>query len=184
MGKANKKLAKSYITLFLVLLLSLTFSFAWFTKLNVAETSSELLQFQSASSLRINKDKSIANKITIPAFTLDEASSLDGRNIYFPLGESFNTNTAEMFFREGNKGDENVHYVYKNFELKGTSGNTPVYIKSYKIQVGEDVYEDELKVVDSKGDPISEGKVPNHQVLPPDHPQEHQDLPVLPQVRQ
>lgn len=149
--------------LFLVLLLSLTFSFAWFAKLNVAETSSELLQFQSASSLRINKDKSSANKITIPAFTLDEASSLDGRNIYFPVGASFKTNTAEMFFREGNKGDENVHYVYKDFDLKGTSGNTPVYIKSYKIQVGNDVYEDELKVEDD-----SSGK-PKNQVKPPDH---------------
>jgi len=147
----------------LVLLLGLTFCFAWFTKLNVAETGSSLLEFQSASSLRINKDKSSANRITIPDFTLDEASSLDGRNIYFPLGESFTGNTAEMFFREGNAGDRNVHYVYKDFELKGTSGNTPVYIKSYKIQVGDDVYEDELKVEDD-----SNGK-PNKQVLPQDH---------------
>lgn len=146
-----------------MLLLGLTFCFAWFTKLNVAETGSNLLEFQSASSLRINKDKYSANKITIPAFTLDEASSLDGRNIYFPLGESFTGNTAEMFFREGNAGDRNVHYVYKDFELKGTSGNTPVYIKSYKIQVGDDVYEDELKVEDD-----SNGK-PNKQVLPQDH---------------
>lgn len=165
----NKKVVKSYVSLFLVFLLGITVTFGWFTVKKTAEINSGDLEFQSASSLRINKDKSIANKITIPAFTLDEASSLDGRNIYFPLGESFNTNTAEMFFREGNKGDENVHYVYKNFELKGTSGNTPVYIKSYKIQVGDDVYEDELKVVDSNGDPISEDKVPDHQVLPPDH---------------
>lgn len=162
LGKANKKLTKSYVTLFLVLLLGLTFCFAWFTKLNVAETGSNLLEFQSASSLRINKDKFSANKITIPAFTLDEASSLDGRNIYFPLDKSFTGNTAEMFFREGNAGDRNVHYVYKDFELKGTSGNTPVYIKSYKIQVGDDVYQDELKVVDVNGKP-------NNQVLPQDH---------------
>lgn len=146
-----------------MLLLGLTFCFAWFTKLNVAETGSNLLEFQSASSLRINKDKSSANRITIPDFTLDEASSLDGRNIYFPLGESFTGNTAEMFFREGNAGDRNVHYVYKDFELKGTSGNTPVYIKSYKIQVGDDVYEDELKVKDD-----SSGK-PEKQVKPSDH---------------
>ena len=120
-----------------MLLLGLTFCFAWFTKLNVAETGADFLEFQSTSSLRINKDKSSANRITIPAFTLDEASSLDGRNIYFPLGESFTGNTAEMFFREGNAGDRNIHYVYKDFELKGTSGNTPVYIKSYKKKAKE-----------------------------------------------
>ena len=165
----GKGLIKSYVSLLLVLILGVTSTMAWFTEREAAHLESENLEFQSASSLRINKDKFSANKITIPAFTLDEASSLDGRNIYFPVGESFTSNTAEMFFREGNKGDENVHYVYKDFELKGTSGNTPVYIKSYKIQVGDDVYEDELKVVDSNGDPISEGKVPDHQVLPPDH---------------
>lgn len=169
--------------LFLVLLLSLTFSFAWFAKLNVAETGSDLLEFQSASSLRINKDKSSANKITIPAFTLDEASSLDGRNIYFPLGESFNTNTAEMFFREANSGDritgketgsdytnnpeKKGHYIYKDFELKGTSGNTPVYIKSYEIKIEEAdnahnpevnaVYHDQLKIgYDTQGRPNSQ----------------------------
>lgn len=165
----RKRLTKSYVSLFLVLMLGLTSTMAWFTERESAHLIANNLEFQSASSLRINKDKYSANKITIPAFTLDEASSLDGRNIYFPVGASFNTNTAEMFFREGNKGDENVHYVYKDFELKGTSGNTPVYIKSYKIQVGDDVYQDELKVVDASGNAVSEGKVPDHQVLPPDH---------------
>ena len=159
----RKKLIKSYVSLFLVLMLGLTSTMAWFTERESAHLIANNLEFQSASSLRINKDKYSANKITIPAFTLDEASSLDGRNIYFPVGASFNTNTAEMFFREGNKGDENVHYVYKDFELKGTSGNTPVYIKSYKIQVGNDVYQDELKVKDD-----SNGK-PNQQIKPPDH---------------
>lgn len=159
----GKGLIKSYVSLLLVLILGVTSTLAWFTERKAAHLNSENLEFQSASSLRINKDKYSANKITIPAFTLDEASSLDGRNIYFPVGESFTSNTSEMFFREGNKGDENVHYVYKDFELKGTSGNTPVYIKSYKIQVGNDVYQDELTVEDD-----DDGK-PNKQVKPPDH---------------
>lgn len=159
----NRKTAKSYFLLFIVVLLALTSVFAWFTKVNSARFGGNLFEFESASSLRINKDQYSANRITIPAFTLDEASSVDGRNIYFPVGESFNTTTSEMFFREGNMGDENVHYVYKNFELRGTSGNTPVYIKSYKIQVGDDVYQDELKVEDDDS-----GK-PNRQLLPPDH---------------
>lgn len=159
----GRRFARSYVSLFLVLVLGVTSTLAWFSEREVAHLNSGNLEFQSASSLRINKDKYSANKIEIPAFTLDEASSLDGRNIYFPVGESFTTNTAEMFFREGNRGDENVHYVYKDFELKGTSGNTPVYIKSYKIQVGSDIYEDQLKIEDD-----ANGK-PYHQVLPTDH---------------
>lgn len=175
MHKPDKKLAKSYVSLFLVMVLILTFSFAWFTKRNTARMGTNLLEFQSASSLRINKDKYSANKISIPAFTLDETSSVDGRNIYFPLGASFTTNTAEMFFREGNTGDENEHYVYEDFQLKGTSGNTAVYIKSYKITVADPagatgtdtsvngIYQDELKVEnDSNGKPLK-------QDLPPDH---------------
>lgn len=172
--RPDRRLAKSYASLFMVLILVLTFSFAWFTKRNTARMGTNLLEFQSASSLRINKDKSIANKITIPAFTLDETSSVDGRNIYFPLGASFTTTTADMFFREGNMGDENVHYVYKDFPLKGTSGNTPVYIKSYKITVADPagatgtdtsvngIYQDELKVEnDSNGKPLRQLRPPN-----------------------
>lgn len=151
----------------------MTSCLAWFTQRNTAKMGTNLLEFQSASSLRINKDKFSANKIEIPAFTLDEASSLDGRNIYFPVGKSFTTNTADMFFREGNKGDENVHYVYKNFELKGTSGNTPVYIKSYEIKIEEAdsphdsevnaIYHDQLTVgYDSQGRPNSQ-TIPHHQ---------------------
>ena len=152
------KFVKSYVSLFFVLLLGVTSTFAWFSAYEVAEISSGDLEFQSASSLRINKDQYSANKITIPAFTLDEASSLDGRNIYFPVGESFSDRTADMFFREGNTGDENVHYVYKNFELKGTSGNTRVFIKSYKIQVGDDIYQDELKINYTNGVPTSQSR--------------------------
>ena len=168
----GKGLIKSYVSLLLVLILGVTSTMAWFSEREAAHLESENLEFQSASSLRINKDKSSTNKITIPAFTLDEASSLDGRNIYFPVDRSFTSNTAEMFFREGNKGDENVHYVYKDFELKGTSGSTPVYIKSYKIVVStngtvmndgiDGIYEDQLEInYNSNG-------VPQSQKLPPD----------------
>lgn len=174
-GRAlGKKFAKSYVSLFLVLLLGVTSTLAWFTQRQDAEVKSNNLEFQSSSSLRINKDKSLSNKITIEDVVLDEASSVDGRNIYFPLGESFTGDTENMFFREGNMGDENNRYVYKDFELKGTSGNTPVYIKGYQIKITDGdsvhdtevngVYEDELIInYDSSGKPKS-------QTLPPDCP--------------
>ena len=169
----TKKAAKSYVSLFLVLLLSVVSTLAWFTVREDAEINAKNLEFQSASSLRINKDKSVSNRIKIDDFVLDEASSVDGRNIYFPLGASFTEDTANMFFREGNRGDENKRYVYKDFELKGTSGNTPVYIKAYKITIKDGstvhdtevngVYEDELVINYQNGVPIS-------QTIPPDCP--------------
>lgn len=172
--KKHKKVAKSYIAVFLILMLGITSTFAWFTNLNSARVDSNVFEFQSSSSLRINKDKTSSNKITIPAFTLDEASSLDGRNIYFPVGATFNhQKTSEMFFREGNTGDRNVHYVYKDFELKGTSGNTPIYIKSYEIKVQaatptdhnpevNATYHDQLSInYDDEGKPLSQDFTPN-----------------------
>lgn len=169
----GKKFAKSYVSLFLVLILGVTSSFAWFAQRKAASIRSNNMEFQSASSLRINKDKSASNIIRIDKAVLDEASSIDGRNIYFPLDKSFTTNTDDMRFREGTKGDENVRYVYKDFELKGTSGNTPVYIKSYEIKVEEAddphdsevnaTYHDQLKIgYDSQGRPNSQTLTPDH----------------------
>ncbi len=176
----GKKFAKSYVSLFLVFMLAATSAVAWFTQKQTASISANNLEFQSASSLRINKEQNASNIITIDQCVLDEASSTDGRNIYFPLGESFTANADNMQFREGNTGDENIRYVYKDFKLNGSSGNTPVYIKSYEVKVEEaDVphdtevnatYHDHLEIeyesYDSEGNPT--GK-PLSQSLPPDH---------------
>ncbi len=176
-AKQNKrfgqKLAKTYVSLFLVMILGVSSTFAWFAQRKAASIQANNLEFQSASSLRINKDKSASNIIRIDKAVLDEASSMDGRNIYFPLDKSFTANTDDMRFREGNKGDENVRYVYKDFDLKGTSGNTPVYIKSYEIKVEEAddphdsevnaTYHDQLKIgYDSQGRPNSQTLTPDH----------------------
>lgn len=152
----GKKMTKSYVSLFLVMLLGATTSLAWFAEHQAASINSSNLKFQSSSSLRVNNEDFGSNDIKIPAFTLDEASSVDGRNIFFPVGESFNTTTSQMHFREGNSGDritgepldkdltdpdyidnpeKQGHYVYKNIKLQGTSAVTPVYIKSYKVTV-------------------------------------------------
>lgn len=178
-GKAKKnkfvvgKLAKSYVSLFLILVLCMTSVFAWFAQRKAASITAQNMEFQSASSLRINKEQNASTVVTIDQCVLDEASSTDGRNIYFPLDKSFTTNADDMYFREGNTGDRNVRYVYKDFSLKGSSGNTPVYIKSYEVKVEEAdtphdpgvnaTYHDHLEINYS-----SNGK-PSSQKLPPDH---------------
>lgn len=182
----SRKLAKSYVSLFLVLMLGVSSTFAWFTEKDSAKINSGDMEFQSASSLRINKDKSASNIIRIEKAVLDEASSTDGRNIYFPLDKSFTGTTSEMRFREANAGDRITgdeedpnnplysvyssnpemkgHYVYKDFVLRGTSGNTPVYIKSYEVKIENAadssvnaVYHDQLTVgYDNQGRPSTQ----------------------------
>lgn len=176
----SRKFAKSYVSLFLVLMIAVTGVFAWFTKFDTATINSMQLELKSASSLRVNEGKQISNEIKFGPFTLDEASSVDGRNIYFPLSGSFSDNTNEMIFREGNYGDQNLHYVYQNFELTGTSDYTEVYIKSYRIRIAKepdltaeqladdsnfDIYQDEITILDTDND----GR-PDKQVIPPDCP--------------
>lgn len=169
----GKRMSKSYFSLFLVFILAISSTLAWFVQHQTAELTSGVLEFQSASSLRINKDNTSANRILIEDAVLDEASSVDGRNLFFPVGESFNNTTAEMFFRDANKGDQNVHYIYKDFHLKGSSGPTAVYIKSYQITIStynsttgttsvtsdgyDAVYHDELTInYDANGKPVSQ----------------------------
>lgn len=180
----SKMLTKSFVSLFLVFLLGATSVFAWFFEHQSAGIYANNLKFQSASSLRVNNDDFGSTDIEIPEFTLDEASSVDGRNIFFPLGESFTSATSNMYFREANVGDQITYdgdtegwYVYKTIPLKGTGDSTPVYIKSYKVTVADaagdtdttndvvnGVYQDQLIIRDSDSD----GK-PDTQDLPPDN---------------
>lgn len=174
-GKILRKrklgLAKSYVSLFLCLFLVIGSTAAWFTIRDTAIIKSDTFELESSSSLRVNKGKQISNKIHISDFFLEEASSVDGRNIYFPNSGLSTTNTEDMTFREGNVSDQNIHYVYKDFPLTGTSELTYVYIKSYKIQVetsagsGEfNEYKDEIDIdYDNNG-------YPNGQTIPPDCP--------------
>lgn len=186
----RKKLTKSYVSLFLVLVIAATSTFSWFfAHVSVSVNGGEYT-FESAASLRVNNDKSSGNKLHIEGTFLDEASSVDGRNIYLPLSGNFSSTTANMIFREANAGDRVTdeegsltfdtqdlkgHFIYKSFKLTGSSKETKVFIKSYRIEVSspdgvtgldssvDGVYQDELDIRNN-----NDGK-PYHQVLPPDN---------------
>ena len=53
--KFNKKLAKSYVSLFLVFVLGIGSVAAWFTDTSKAYVESDILKLESASALRVNK---------------------------------------------------------------------------------------------------------------------------------
>lgn len=155
----KKKLTTSYVSLFLAFLILISGTISWFTFRDTATVDSDTFSLESASGLRVNEGEDITNHIKLDNIRLDEASSVDGRNMFFPTKGSFISDTTNMVFREGNVGDRNQKYVYEDFTLKGDSGITYVYVKSYEIKVGDETFNGSTGIkYDSSGKPVSQTK--------------------------
>jgi hypothetical protein len=137
----TKKVTTSYVALFLVLSIFAVSTFSWFTIRDTATIDSDPFSLESAAGMRVNKGEEIRNTITVKQAKLKEASSVDGRNMFFPVDRGYgdkgqSVGTSEMKFREGTVGDKNNGYIYGDFTLTGqTGGQVEVYVKSYKVQV-------------------------------------------------
>lgn len=139
--KSLKKAAFSYISLFLIVMVLIGTTVSWFTVQDTATLKSDVMVFNSGSGLRVNDGEDITNHITINNFTLDETSSVDGRNIFLPNGKLQSGVTGDMLYREATAGDKNKKFMYADFKLKGNSaGETDVYIKSYTVTVGNQTF--------------------------------------------
>lgn len=132
----RKKLAISYVSLFLVFTLVLVTTVAWFTVEDRASINSQPFSLESSAALRVNDgQEDLSNHLVVKGFKLEEASSVDGRNMFFPSEGNFKDSTSAMKFREGTVGDRNKTYVYKDFKLNADSDMTNVYIKGYNITI-------------------------------------------------
>lgn len=137
----TKKVTTSYVALFLVLSIFAVSTFSWFTIKDTATIDSDPFSLESAAGMRVNKGEEIRNTITVKQAKLKEASSVDGRNMFFPVDRGYgdkgqSVGTSEMKFREGTVGDKNNGYIYGDFTLTGqTGGQVEVYVKSYKVEV-------------------------------------------------
>lgn len=137
----TKKVTTSYVALFLVLSIFAVSTFSWFTIRDTATIDSDPFTLDSAAGMRVNKGEEIRNTITVNNAKLKEASSVDGRNMFFPVDRGYgdkgqSIDTSEMKFREGTVGDKNNGYIYSDFTLTGqTGGQVEVYVKSYKVEV-------------------------------------------------
>ena len=147
----TKKVTTSYVALFLVLSIFAVSTFSWFTIRDTATIDSDPFSLESAAGMRVNKGEEIRNTITVEQAKLEEASSVDGRNMFFPVDRGYgykgqSVDTSEMKFREGTVGDKNNGYIYSDFTLTGqTGGQVEVYVKSYKVQVhNRNTNEDEV----------------------------------------
>lgn len=169
--KRLKGASKSYVSLFVIVTLVVVGTLAWFTAKDQIGINSPLLEFNSSSGIHDSEMQTLQDKIEIPYFRLEEASSVDGRNIYFPssffnnpsdaadatvttskastssdtlvnwtsTNSSMKTQTLAMRFREGNAGDKNVRYAYGDADINSAGGETKVWVKGYKVVIGDDV---------------------------------------------
>lgn len=137
----TKKVTTSYVALFLVLSIFAVSTFSWFTIRDTATIDSDPFTLDSAAGMRVNKGEEIRNTITVQNAKLKEASSVDGRNMFFPVDRGYgdkgqSVDTSEVKFREGTVGDKNDGYIYSDFTLTGqTGGQVEVYVKNYKVEV-------------------------------------------------
>lgn len=164
----TKKVTTSYVALFLVLSIFAVSTFSWFTIRDTATIDSDTFSLESAAGMRVNKGEEIRNTITVKQAKLKEASSVDGRNMFFPVDRGYgvegqSVDTSEMKFREGTVGDKNNGYIYSDFTLTGqTGGQVEVYVKSYKVEVTNkytkktEVYDGATHItVDSNNKPLT-----------------------------
>ncbi len=120
-------------------------TYAWFTVASSKTAMSDLIKVDPDSGLEIDFADTDDGKIHINDylnnFTFEPATSLDGRNIFFPTTGTFAnaTNTSasdmaitnKMTFREGTINDINSKYINIDFSLTNTSDTAiPVYLSS------------------------------------------------------
>ena len=109
----KKPLLVSYISLFLTFSVLVTSVFSWMTVNDTASVDSELLTMNASSGLRVNEGESITNVISIDNVTLSEASSVDGRNIYFPVSYDYENDIDVgncVYYK--NTNNWSVAYIY------------------------------------------------------------------------
>ena len=104
-------------------------TFAWFYVSSNKKLSSGIITVQADSGLEIDfndADKSsyidIFNYVDKEKFYFEPATSVDGRNIFFPTSGTFGADqTEDIKFREGTVNDINSKYVNIDFELTNNS---------------------------------------------------------------
>lgn len=124
----KSRLILSIIALAEVLVLAAGITFSWMEGGNRGSVNGSEIVISSGSNLTMMQDGNNLNTITVPVCTLEEVSSSDGRNYYFPLSDNTSSNTTEMTFREGTASDENAKYLSLDFQLIAGNTVTKVYL--------------------------------------------------------
>ena len=126
--KADRsKLLKSIVSLVLASVILVTCTFCWYF-LKTAEGEANF-SLDAGKGLRVNDTGTTQFSSAENDFALKPASSVDGRNLFFPTdGTDFSDVTKDMTFRSANAGDKNCNYIQIDFTLTAQANHTAIYI--------------------------------------------------------
>lgn len=126
--KADKrKMMLSIVSLLLSAAVLISSTVCWYA-LASASGNTNTITLKTDNGLRVNDLGESLNEIAKNAYLIP-ASSVDGRNIFFPAdGESFSDQTSDMVFRTANTGDKNYSYLQYDFELSAEENYTGIYL--------------------------------------------------------
>ena len=164
-----KGISYSYISLFLVVMVLVGTTVSWFTIKDKANINSNIMNFNSGTGLRVNDGEDITNHIKVDNFKIDEASSVDGRNLFFPNNnvDGDNNLTYSLQYRDATVGDKNQRFLYKDFTVSADSKETNVYVKSYTITVGDEVFNGSTQILfEDKNNPLKPTGIVTHDACP------------------
>ena len=124
----RKNLILSFVGLVVAMVTMFTTTFSWYS---TKESTIQALNYSldCSKGLRVNDSGtsdlhfSTVNKYLYPA------SSVDGRNLYFPTdGSDFSSSTSQMTFRNATVGDKNNLYIQIDATLTAQQNHTSIYI--------------------------------------------------------
>ncbi len=126
--QTNKKMFISIIALLEAILIISVATFSWIEGTkdgSVKDTSSTV----SAGAGLIFKtiDGSVLTNLELPVINLEDCSSVDGRNFYFPTTESTGSSNSTFFFRAGTDADINTKYISQDFNVEALA-TSKIYI--------------------------------------------------------
>ena len=168
-SRSFKDISYSYISLFLVVMVLVGTTVSWFTIKDNANINSNIMNFNSRTGQRVNDGEDITNHIKVDDFKIDEASSVDGRNLFFPNNnvDGNNNLTYSLQYRDATVGDKNKRFLYKDFTVSADSKETNVYVKSYTIKVGDETFNGSTQILfEDKDKPLKPTGIVTHDTCP------------------
>lgn len=139
-SKSKKKLLLSVVSLVLALMVLASATYCWYV-LSKGEAEGNNMNLTVGQGLRVNDLGNSFKSISDNSYLLP-ASSVDGRNLYFPAdGNDFSTVTDKLTYRTANAGDRNYDYVQLDFNLTAEANYTGIYLDkdtSLSIKVPSD----------------------------------------------
>ena len=133
--KSLRQLLLSVVSLVVASSVMVNISYSWFS-MKTSTLEAQTYKLDCSKGLRVNDSGTSRMQFKQVTGYLTPASSVDGRNLYFPTdGSDFSNITEQMTFRSSNVGDKNKNYIQIDFTLTAQQNHTALYINDAKTSI-------------------------------------------------